>query len=369
MLIHKLFATFGFWGFDWKSLVMVAIGLVFIFLGTRYKMEPLLLIPIGFSCILTNIPFSGLMEAQGLLALIYKYLIRTEIVPLLIFLGIGTMTDFEPLLANPLTLLLGAAAQIGIYCAMLLAIVVGFDIKSAATIGIIGGADGPTTIYTAVKLAPQILGPVAVAAYSYMSLVPIIQPPVMRFLTTGKERKTEMASLRKVSKLEKILFPLVTTAVVSSFVPQATPLIGMLMFGNLLRESGVTERLASASQNEIINISTIFLGLGVGATMGGESFLNPGTLLILGLGVVAFICATAGGVLLGKLMYLVSKGKVNPLIGAAGVSAVPMSARVVQKEGQKENPGIFLLMHAMGPNVAGVIGSATAAGVFLSLLR
>lgn len=369
MLLHHLLNTFGFWGFGWDSVLMVSIGLVFIFLGIRYKMEPLLLITIGFSCTLVNIPFSGLMEAQGLLALIYKSLIRTEIIPCLIFLGIGAMTDFEPLLANPLTFLLGAAAQIGIYCAMLLAIVCGFDIKSAATIGIIGGADGPTTIYTAVKLAPQILGPVTIAAYSYMSLVPIIQPPVMKLLTTKKERKIGMSPLRKVSKTEKMLFPLMCIAIVCSFVPKATPLIGMFMFGNLLKESGVTNRLANAAQNEIINISTVFLGLGVGATMGGKNFLNPGTLLILGLGVVAFISATGGGVLLGKLMSLISKGKINPLIGAAGVSAVPMSARVVQKMGQKENPKSFLLMHAMGPNVAGVIGSATAAGIFLSLLR
>lgn len=369
MLLDQFLNTFGFWGFGWSSGFMMLIGLVFIFLGIRYKMEPLLLIPIGFSCILVNIPFSGLMEAQGLLALIYKYLIKTEIVPCLIFLGIGAMIDFEPLLANPLTFLLGAAAQIGIYCAMFLAIVCGFDIQSAATIGIIGGADGPTTIYTAVKLAPQILGPVTVAAYSYMSLVPIIQPPVMKILTTKKERKIEMSPLRRVSRIEKILFPLVCIAIVCSFVPSATPLIGMIMFGNLLKESGVTDRLASSAQNEIINISTVFLGLGVGATMGGRNFLNPETLLILGLGVVAFISATGGGVLLGKLMSLVSKGKMNPLIGAAGVSAVPMSARVVQKVGQKENPKNFLLMHAMGPNVAGVIGSATTAGIFLSLLR
>lgn len=369
MPLEHMVNTFGFWGFSWKSLLMIAIGLAFIFLGARYRIEPLLLIPIGFSCVLTNIPFSGLMEAHGLLALIYQYLIRTEIVPCLIFLGVGTMTDFEPLLANPLTFLLGAAAQVGIYCAMLLAIVFGFDINSAATIGIIGGADGPTTIYTAVKLAPHILGPVAIAAYSYMSLVPIIQPPIMKLLTTKKERKIQMRPLRKVSRLEKILFPLVSTPVICSFVPQATPLIGMFMFGNLLRESGVTERLAGASQNEIINISTIFLGLGVGATMAGESFLTPETLLILGLGVAAFMSATTGGVILGKLMYILSRGKVNPLIGAAGVSAVPMSARVVQRMGQKENPKNFLLMHAMGPNVAGVIGSATAAGVFLSLLK
>ncbi len=362
-------SLFGFPAFNWKEAVMIIVGATFIYLGIRYRMEPLLLVPIGFSAILVNLPLSGITSApHGFLYLIYKYLISTEAIPLLIFLGIGAMTDFEPLLADPKTFLLGAAAQIGIYCAMLAALLVGFNINQAAAIGIIGGADGPTTIYTSTKLAPEILGAVAVAAYSYMSLVPIIQPPVIRALTTKKERSVVMEPLRKVTKREKILFPILTTIVVGLLVPTALPLIGMLMFGNLLRECGVTERLSRTVQNELINIATIFLGLGVGYMMTAERFLTLQTIEILLLGIFAFATATVGGVLLGKLFYFLSRGRINPMIGAAGVSAVPMSARVVQKMGAKENPDNFLLMHAMGPNVAGVIGSAIAAGIFIAYL-
>ncbi len=359
----------GFLALNWEEVVMIIIGGIFIVLGIKYKMEPLLLVPIGFSAIIVNLPLSGITDApHGFLYLVYKYLISTEAIPLLIFLGIGAMTDFEPLLADPKTFLLGAAAQIGIYFAMLAALIMGFNINQAAAIGIIGGADGPTTIYTATKLAPDILGAVAVAAYSYMSLVPIIQPPVIKALTTKKERNVIMEPLRKVSKKEKIIFPIVTTIVVGLLVPTALPLVGMLMFGNLLRECGVTERLSKTVQNELINIATIFLGLGVGYMMTADKFLTVQTVEILLLGVFAFATATAGGVLLGKLFYVLSHGKINPMIGAAGVSAVPMSARVVQKMGAKENPQNFLLMHAMGPNVAGVIGSAIAAGVFIAYL-
>ncbi len=359
----------GFLDLGWKEVVMIGIGALFIVLGIKYRMEPLLLVPIGFSAIIVNLPLSGITDApHGFLYLVYTYLISTEAIPLLIFLGIGAMTDFEPLLADPKTFLLGAAAQVGIYFAMLAALIMGFNINQAAAIGIIGGADGPTTIYTATKLAPDILGAVAVAAYSYMSLVPIIQPPIIKALTTKKERSVKMEPLRKVSKKEKILFPIVTTIVVGLLVPPALPLVGMLMFGNLLRECGVTERLSKTVQNELINIATIFLGLGVGYMMTADKFLTLQTVEILLLGVLAFATATAGGVLLGKLFYLLSRGKINPMIGAAGVSAVPMSARVVQRMGVKENPENFLLMHAMGPNVAGVIGSAIAAGVFIAYL-
>ncbi|NPA74464.1 MAG: sodium ion-translocating decarboxylase subunit beta [Euryarchaeota archaeon] len=359
----------GFLALTWQNVVMICIGACFITLGIKFHMEPLLLVPIGFSAIIVNLPLSGITSVpHGFLYLVYKYLIKTEVIPLLIFLGVGAMTDFEPLLADPKTFLLGAAAQIGIYCAMLTALVIGFNLNQAAAIGIIGGADGPTTIYTSTKLAPDILGAVAVAAYSYMSLVPIIQPPVIKALTTKKERSVVMEPLRKVSKKEKILFPIITTIVVGLLVPPALPLVGMLMFGNLLRECGVTERLSNTAQNDLINIATIFLGLGVGFMMTADKFLTLQTVEILMLGILAFATATAGGVLLGKLMYVLSHGKINPMIGAAGVSAVPMSARVVQKMGVKENPENFLLMHAMGPNVAGVIGSAVAAGVFIAYI-
>ncbi len=366
--ITSVLGNIGILHMTWRNVVMMGVGMLLMYLGIKYEMEPLLLVPIGFSAMLTNFPLTGLTQIHGFFYLIYKYLIKTEFIPLIIFLGLGALTDFGPLIANPVTFLLGAAAQIGVYVAMLLALLLGFTVPEAACIGIIGGADGPTTIYLTTKLAPQILGATAVAAYSYMSLVPIIQPPVIKALTTKKERMTVMKPLREVSKKEKILFPIIVAIVAILLVPQAGPLIGMFTFGNLLRECGVTERLSKTAANELINIATIFLGLGVGSTMAGSRFLTVQTLEILGLGVVAFASATAGGVLLGKLMYYITRGKVNPMIGAAGVSAVPMSARVVQKLGQKENPQNFLLMHAMGPNVAGVIGTAVAAGVFLSIL-
>ncbi len=368
-MLGALMDLFGFLALTWKEIVMMGIGALFITLGIKYKMEPLLLIPIGFGALIVNLPLSGITSSpHGFLYLIYKYLISTEAIPLIIFLGIGAMTDFEPLLADPKTFLLGAAAQIGIYFAMLTALFIGFNLNQAAAIGIIGGADGPTTIYTSTKLAPDILGAVAVAAYSYMSLVPIIQPPVIRALTTKRERRVVMEPLRKVSKKEKILFPIITTIIVGLLVPPALPLVGMLMFGNLLHECGVTERLSKTAQNDLINIATIFLGLGVGYMMTASKFLTFQTVEILLLGILAFATATAGGVLLGKVFYLLSHGRINPMIGAAGVSAVPMSARVVQKMGTKEDSENFLLMHAMGPNVAGVIGSAIAAGVFIAYI-
>ncbi|MCQ5376958.1 MAG: sodium ion-translocating decarboxylase subunit beta [Candidatus Methanomethylicia archaeon] len=346
---------------------MIGVSAVLMYLAIKKEYEPLLLLPIGFGALLANLPLSGITEVGGFLFYIYKYLLETGIIPLLIFIGIGAMTDFGALISSPKSFLLGAAAQLGIFMAIILAVLFGFSINEAGAIGIIGSADGPTTVYTASKLAPWLLGPVAVAAYSYMSLVPIIQPPVIKALTTKKERMVRMPpALREVSKREKLLFPIITTLVACLLVPSASPLIGSLMVGNLLRESGVTERLSKAAQNELINVSTILLGLGVGGTMAAEKFLTISTLTILGLGAFSFATATAGGVLLGKLFYVLTKGKFNPMIGAAGVSAVPMSARVVQKIAAKEDPENFLLMHAMGPNVAGVIGSAIVAGILLS---
>ncbi|RLF67036.1 MAG: glutaconyl-CoA decarboxylase subunit beta [Thermoplasmata archaeon] len=364
--VRYIFESMGFVQLTWQNVVMMFIGGLFVYLGIKYEMEPLLLVPIGFTSILVNLPAT--QNLKEFFDIIYHYLIETEIIPIIIFLGLGALTDFGPLIANPITFLLGAAAQIGVYVAMLTALAMGFNLQEAASIGIIGGADGPTTIYITTKLAPHLLGATAVAAYSYMSLVPIIQPPVIRALTTKKERSVVMKPLRPVTKTEKILFPIVVALVAILLVPESAPLIGMLAFGNLLRECGVTERLSRTAGNELINIATIFLGIGVGSTMEGTRFLTVSTLEILGLGVLAFASATAGGVFLGKLMYVLSGGKINPMIGAAGVSAVPMSARVVQKLGQKENPQNFLLMHAMGPNVAGVIGTAVAAGVFIKLL-
>jgi len=364
--VRYIFESMGFVQLTWQNVVMMFIGGLFVYLGIKYEMEPLLLVPIGFTSILVNLPAT--QNLKEFFDIIYHYLIETEIIPIIIFLGLGALTDFGPLIANPITFLLGAAAQIGVYVAMLTALAMGFNLQEAASIGIIGGADGPTTIYITTKLAPHLLGATAVAAYSYMSLVPIIQPPVIRALTTKKERSVVMKPLRPVTKTEKILFPIVVALVAILLVPESAPLIGMLAFGNLLRECGVTERLSRTAGNELINIATIFLGIGVGSTMEGTRFLTVSTLEILGLGVIAFASATAGGVFLGKLMYILSGGKINPMIGAAGVSAVPMSARVVQKLGQKENPQNFLLMHAMGPNVAGVIGTAVAAGVFIKLL-
>ncbi len=371
----NLFQESGFYSFTFGQLIMICMGLFLIYLAIFKKSEPLLLLPIGFGCILANLPNAGFMsqpggplQPGGILYFLYKYGVSTEIFPLLIFMGIGAMTDFGPLIANPWTILLGAAAQFGVFIALIVARLLGFGLREAASIAIIGGADGPTAIYTSVKLAPQLLGAIAVAAYTYMSLVPIIQPPIMRFLTTKKERSVVMEQLRPVSKIEKILFPIVITVFISLLFPAVAPLIGMLMLGNLFKESGVVERLSHTAANELINMVTIFLAVTVGATMSAESFLTAKTLGIIGLGIIAFSFSTIGGVLLGKLYYLISGGKINPLIGSAGVSAVPMAARVSQRVGQEENPGNFLLMHAMGPNVAGVIGTAVVAGIMITLL-
>jgi len=364
---------------DWKlgfgRLVMISVGLVLLYLAVKKGFEPLLLIPIGFGGILANIPLAMLSGPDGLLGLFHTAGIETGLFPLLIFLGIGAMTDFGPLLANPITALLAAAAQLGIFGALLGALLLNdllgipFTLREAASIGIIGGADGPTAIFLTSRLAPNLLGAIAVSAYSYMALVPIIQPPIMRWLTTRKERGIRMEQLRPVSKLEKLLFPILVLLLCALLLPDAAPLIGMLMFGNFLRECGVVERLNNTAQNALINIVTIFLGLSVGSKLSADQFLNAQTLGILMLGLVAFSVSTAGGVLLGKVMCRLSGGKINPLIGAAGVSAVPMAARVVNKVGQETDPHNFLLMHAMGPNVAGVIGSAVVAGVLLNALK
>lgn len=358
-------------------LVMLGIGLVLIYLAVAKGFEPLLLIPIGFGGILANIPIAAIAGPDGLLGIIYSVGISTGLFPLFIFMGIGALTDFGPLIANPKTALLGGAAQIGIFTTLLAALaltgvthgVLDFDLRDAGSMGIIGGADGPTAIFVTSKLSPDLLGAVAVAAYSYMALVPIIQPPIMRLLTTESERKIRMTQLRQVSKLEKIIFPFVVLFLCVIIIPDATPLIGSLAFGNLVRESGVVERLSKTLQNEFINIVTILLGLGVGSKLAAEQFLRLETLGVLALGAVAFAMSTAGGVLLGKLMSKLSKDPINPLIGAAGVSAVPMAARVVNTEGLKADRQNFLLMHAMGPNVAGVIGSAVAAGVLLAFIK
>lgn len=410
-----LVRLFNFEAGGWKNLIMIGIACVLIYLAVKKGFEPLLLLPIAFGMLLVNLPLSGIMDPQrnslvpltpeelehlsqgiydqvypvfeqngqyywqhfengGLMWYLYQG-VKFGIYPPLIFLGIGCMTDFGPLISNPRSFLLGAAAQLGIFItffgARLLDMtgieVLSFNLQQAASVAIIGGADGPTAIYLTSKLAPELLGPIAVAAYSYMALVPIIQPPIMKLLTTKKERSVVMTQLRTVSKTEKILFPIFVTAICVLLLPSAAPLIGMLMLGNLFRESGVVERLSKTAQNELMNIITIFLGVTVGATANANTFLQPRTIAIIVLGLLAFAIGTAGGVLFGKLMYVFTKGKVNPLIGSAGVSAVPMAARVSQKVGQKESPGNFLLMHAMGPNVAGVIGSAVAAGVLLSL--
>lgn len=375
----------GFASLTWRQAVMIGVSFLFIYLAIGKKFEPLLLLPIAFGMLLANLPDAGLMAdpaglmtdlpegvaaahwyEDGVLRLIYAG-VKSSIFPCLIFLCIGAMTDFGPLLANPVSLLLGAAAQLGIYVAFVIALLLGFTPAEAAAISIIGGADGPTAIYSAMQLADHLLAPIALAAYSYMALIPLIQPPIMKLLTTEKERKVEMKQLRKVSKLEKIIFPIVVLVLCAFMLPSTAPLIGMLMFGNLLKECGVTDRLSDTAQNALSNIVTIMLGLTVGATADGNEFIKPRTLLIVFLGLLAFCFSTAGGVLLGKLLYLITGGKINPLIGAAGVSAVPMAARVAQVEGRKYNPTNFLLMHAMGPNVAGVIGSAVAAGFLLLL--
>ena len=375
----------GIGSLTWGSIVMLIIGGVLLYLGIAKKMEPLLLVPIGFGVILINLPLGGLMaciiegkvveayaiggEPAGLISRIFRYGLAWEIIPCLIFLGLGAMTDFGPLIANPKTLILGAGAQFGVYFAFFVALLLGFSIQEACSIGIIGGADGPTTIYLTNRLAPHFIGATAVAAYTYMALVPIIQPPVIKLLTTKKEREIYMKpQLRPVSKTEKILFPVMAAIIIILLVPKSAPLIGMFMFGNLLFVCGVTDRLADTAANAFMNILTILLGLCVGCFMSAGTFLRVDSLLVFALGVVAFATSTAFGVSLAKLMNLFLKEKINPMIGAAGVSAVPMAARVVQKMGQQANPRNFLLMHAMGPNIAGVIGTATAAGIFLGMV-
>lgn len=364
----------GIANFELSQLIMILVGVGLLFLAIGKGFEPLLLLPIGFGAILANIPNAGFTDPGGLLYYVYNIGIASGIFPLLIFLGVGAMTDFGALIANPKTLWLGAAAQFGIFATLFGAILlnylpgISFTMADAASISIIGGADGPTAIFLTSKLSPDLLGAVAVAAYSYMALVPIIQPPIMRALTTEKERQIKMAQLRHVSKREKIVFPLLVLLMAILFLPAATPLVGMFCLGNLMREAGVVERLSKTAQNELINIVTIFLGLGVGSQLQADKFLNVSTLGILLLGAVAFSIGTAGGVLMAKLLNKFSKEDINPLIGAAGVSAVPMAARVVNKVGLEANPQNFLLMHAMGPNVAGVLGSAVAAGVLLALV-
>lgn len=350
------------------NIVMWLIAFLFIYLAINKNYEPLLLVPIGFGILIVNLPLTCLMkEGEGLIWKFYHYGLEWEVIPPLIFLGLGALTDFGPMIANPKTLILGAGAQLGVYVAFFGALILGFNIPEACSIGIIGGADGPTTIYTTVHLAPHLLGATAVAAYSYMSLVPIIQPPIMRLLTTEKERKIKMKQLRPVSKKEKILFPLLTVIVICLIVPASAPLMAMFMLGNLFKECGVVKRLSDAAANELMNIVTILLGVSVGATMQAEHFLKPEVISVFLMGLVAFAFSTAAGIALAKFMNLFSKEKINPLIGSAGVSAVPMAARVSQLEGAKADPTNYLLMHAMGPNVAGTIGTVVAAGVFIAL--
>ena len=388
--ILEFFGKMGFMNLSWQQGLMLIISFFLLYLAIKKQYEPLLLLPIAFGMLLTNLPgaemyhselwtafldesspyyhsYGAIMSHGGLLDILYIG-VKAGVYPCLIFMGVGAMTDFGPLIANPKSLLLGAAAQLGIFLTFLAANAMGFTEAEAGSIGIIGGADGPTSIFLTSKLAPQLLGPIAIAAYSYMALVPVIQPPIMRALTTKKERAIKMSQLRPVSKTEKIIFPIAITTIVALILPDAAPLIGCLMLGNLAKECGVVDRLSKTMQNELTNIVVIFLGLTVGATATAASFLNIRTLMILAMGIVAFGCGTAGGILLAKLMNLFSKEKINPLIGSAGVSAVPMAARVSQQVGQEENPSNFLLMHAMGPNVAGVIGSAVAAGILLTML-
>ena len=368
-------ATGAWW--DWRNAVMIVIACVLLYMGIGKKFEPLLLVPIAFGMLLANLPLTMLFAEPvydaathsgtvGFMWVLYQG-VQYAIYPSIIFMGIGAMTDFGPLLANPISLILGAAAQLGIFAAFLMALVLGFDPCEAAAIGVIGGADGPTAILTASKLANELLPAIAIAAYSYMALIPLIQPPVMKLLTTKKMRQVKMTQLRPVSKVEKIIFPIAVSIFVILLIPDTAPLIGMLMLGNLFRECGVTDRLSDTAQNALINIVTIPLGLSVGFKATGENFLTVETLSIIALGLTAFLLSTAGGLLLGDLLYFLTKGKINPLIGSAGVSAVPMAARVAQTVGQKENPSNFLLMHAMGPNVAGVIGSAVAAGFMIKV--
>ena len=385
--LQNLWETSGFYlaASDWRQIVMILVGCLLLYLGIVKKFEPLLLVGIAFGTLLTNLPGGGLYHPElwdgviahtksyndvlmegGLLDILYIG-VKAGVYPSLIFMGVGAMTDFGPLLANPKSLLLGAAAQLGVYMAFILAVVLGFTGPQAASIGIIGGADGPTAIFLTTKLAPELLGAIAIAAYSYMALIPLIQPPIMRALTTKEERETKMEQLRTVTKTEKIVFPIVVAVFVILLLPSIAPLIGCLMLGNLMRECGVVDRLSDTVQNALMNIVTIFLSVSVGATTVADRFLTPDTLKIVVLGLLAFCFSTAGGLILGKIMYKVTGGKINPLIGSAGVSAVPMAARVSQVEGQKANPANFLLMHAMGPNVAGVIGSAIAAGFLLAV--
>ena len=359
----------GFSAFTTGNGIMILVGLVLLYMAFVKEFEPLLLGPIAFGCILANFPNTGFFGEEMNVMKAINFGITNEIFPPLIFLGIGAMTDFSPLLARPSTLLLGAAAQIGVFVALGGAMLVGFNVHEAAAIGIIGGADGPTSIYLSTKLAPHLLGAIAVAAYSYMSLVPMIQPPIMKLMTTQAEREIVMKELRPVTKFERIVFPIVSTIFISLLLPPIAALLGCLMLGNLFRESGVTDRLSDTAQNSLINIVTIFLGTGTGMTMNAESFLRADTLLIIGLGLVAFMGGTAGGLIFGKIMCKVTGGEINPLIGSAGVSAVPMAARVSQLVGMKSKPGNYLLMHAMGPNVAGVIGTAVAAGTMLAMLK
>jgi len=390
--VFGLFET-GFGSLTWGSIIMIIIGCVLLYLGIAKKMEPLLLVPIGFGVILVNLPLGGLMETivagkvvesyaidgepVGIISRIFRYGLAWEIIPVFIFLGLGAMTDFGPLIANPKTLILGAGAQFGVYFAFFIALLIGssfpdvvnIGIKEACSIGIIGGADGPTTIYLTNKLAPHFIGATAVAAYTYMALVPIIQPPIIKLLTSKKERAIYMKpQLREVSRKEKLLFPMIAAVIIILLVPKSAPLVGMFMLGNLLFTSGVTDRLADTAANAFMNILTILLGICVGCFMSAGAFLRVESLIVFGLGVVAFSASTAFGLCLAKLMNLFSKEKINPMIGAAGVSAVPMSARVVQRMGQQANPRNFLLMHAMGPNIAGLIGTATAAGIFLGMV-
>ena len=386
-ILTNLWEQSGFGNLVWQNLVMIGVAIVFLVLAIKFKFEPLLLVPIAFGILLANLPGADIMldttggqlgsygqavvegahwYDSGVLRILYTG-VKSSVFPCLIFLGVGAMTDFGPLLSNPVSLLLGAAAQLGVYCAFLLAVAFGFESAEAASIAIIGGADGPTAIFLTSKLASHLLAPIALAAYSYMALIPIIQPPIMKALTTEKERKVEMKQLRKVSKTEKIIFPVAVLLFCAFLLPSVAPLLGMLMLGNLFRECGVVDRLSDTAQNALMNIVTIMLGVTVGATANGQDFLQLKTILIVVLGFVAFGFSTAGGVLFGKLLYVITKGKINPLIGAAGVSAVPMAARVAQNVGRKYNPTNFLLMHAMGPNVAGVIGSAVAAGFLLAV--
>ena len=367
-VLSELLEASGFAALTWQNIAMILVSFVLFYLAIVKKFEPLLLLPISFGMFLVNLPLAGLMDEGGVIN-IMSYGVKSNLFPCLVFMGVGAMTDFSPLIANPISLLLGAAAQLGIYVAFIFATQIGFTPAEAAAIGIIGGADGPTSIYIANNLAPHLLAPIAVAAYSYMALIPLIQPPIMKALTTKKERAVKMGQLRKVSKTEKIVFPIAVVLFTSLLLPSVAPLLGLLMLGNLFRESGVVQRLSDTAQNALINIITIMLGLSVGAKAEGATFLDISTLKIIAMGLAAFCFSTIGGVLLGKLLYLITGGKINPLIGSAGVSAVPMAARVSQTVGAKENPTNFLLMHAMGPNVAGVIGSAVAAGFFMMVFK